>query len=82
LIVYPNPATSFGNIAFNLNSNSDVNVQVYDLTGKLVTTVSKKNLSAGDQIIQIGTDELSKGTYIIRLTAAGDMIKTTKFIKQ
>jgi len=81
LIVYPNPATSFGNIAFNLNSNSDVNVQVYDLTGKLVTTVSKKNLSAGDQIIQIGTDELSKGTYIIRLTA-GDMIKTTKFIKQ
>jgi hypothetical protein len=81
LIVYPNPVNSYGNIAFNLNSDSDVNVKVFDLTGKLVATITKKNLSAGEQIIQLGTDELTNGTYIIRLTA-GDMVKTTKFIKQ
>ncbi len=81
LIVYPNPVTSYGNIAFNLNSDSDVNVQVFDLSGKLITTVTKQNLSAGDQIITIGANELPNGTYIVRLTA-GEMVKTTKFIKQ
>ena len=81
LIVYPNPVTSYGNIAFNLNSDSDVNVKVYDLTGKIVATITKKNLAAGDQIITLGANEFSNGTYIVRLTA-GNMVKTTKFIKQ
>jgi len=81
LIIYPNPVTSVGNIAFNLNSDSDVNINVYDLSGRVVRTISRNNLNAGDNIISINAENLPNGTYIVQLTA-GNMIKTTKFIKQ
>ena len=81
VIVYPNPVSSYGNIAFNLTSDSDVNIQVYDLSGRMVKTFTNYNMAAGDNVLTIEAQDLSKGTYIIKLSA-GNMVKTTKFIKQ
>jgi hypothetical protein len=79
--VYPNPMEDQGNISFSLESDSDVTVQIFNLKGQLVTEINKNNVGAGNQNIQFGADRLTKGTYIIRLTA-GDRVETSKFIKQ
>lgn len=79
--VYPNPLQDQGNIAFSLESDSDVTVQIFNLNGQLVRDIKKNNMAAGNNTIQFGADDLSKGTYIIRLTA-GDRVETSKFIKQ
>jgi hypothetical protein len=81
LIMYPNPVSTLGTLQFDLTSQSDVNIQIYDLNGKLVQNMTKNNMVKGANTINIETAELTNGTYIVRLTA-GDMIKTTKFIKQ
>lgn len=78
--VYPNPMQDDGNIAFNLEENSDVNVQIFNLRGQLVNEIRKTNMSAGTNTIQFGASHLTKGTYIIRLSA-GDRVETSKFIK-
>jgi hypothetical protein len=80
ILVYPNPMSNFGTIAFELNENSDVTIQVFALNGKLVQTIQESNMTKGANSININADELSTGTYFVRVSA-GDMIKTTKFIK-
>jgi len=81
LVVYPNPVVNYGTIAFDLTTDSDVAISVYSLTGKLVHSVSKNNVAKGSNTIQFETSDLPNGTYLVRLIA-GEMVKTTKFIKQ
>ena len=80
-LVYPNPVNDFGTVSFELADNSDVTVQVYSLTGKLVQSIQKSNMNEGYNTISIEAPDLPNGTYFVRLTA-GDLVKTTKFIKQ
>ena len=81
LLVYPNPVNDFGTISFELTQSSDVTVQVYNLTGKLVQSIQKSNMNEGVNSISIEASNLPSGTYFVRLSA-GEMVKTTKFIKQ
>lgn len=78
--VYPNPLNEVGNIEFNLSSNEDAYLQIFNLNGQLVGEVTKSNLSSGKNVISFDASELPRGTYVIRLTA-GSMVETTKFVK-
>jgi len=80
VLVYPNPVADFGTITFELTTSSDVNVQIYNLSGQIVQEINKKELNEGANTISINTLELSKGTYIVKLTA-DNLSKTTKFVK-
>jgi len=44
---YPNPFSHNITIDFNLNSTSDVTLDIYDLTGRKISTLIKGNLNAG-----------------------------------
>lgn len=78
--VYPNPLNEVGNLQFDLENNSDVYVQIFNLNGQLVQEITESNMAAGNQVITFDTNELPRGTYIVRLSA-GEMVETTKFIK-
>lgn len=80
VLVYPNPVADFGTIAFELESSSNVTVQIYNLSGKIVQEINKQGLNEGANTISINTFELSKGTYIVKLTG-DNLSKTTKFVK-
>jgi hypothetical protein len=80
LNAYPNPTMGGTNISFNLNETSNVTLQVYTVTGKLVQTITEKQVAAGKQIIQIDGAKLQNGTYIVKMNA-GKQSGTTKFIK-
>jgi len=80
LLIYPNPVSDFGTIAFDLENTSDVTIQVYSLSGKIVQELNEKGLSKGANRVSINTFELPKGTYIVRLLG-DNLSKTTKFVK-
>ncbi len=75
--VYPNPATDFINVNFNvLSKTSDFSLTMLDMTGKVVST---SNNTTGE--FQINTSEFNKGLYIIKVQN-GDQVTTTKVIIQ
>jgi hypothetical protein len=76
----PNPTSSSTSISVNLDNTSDVEVEVYNINGSRVKAISMKNLSSGNQSIEIDANDLQTGTYIVKLVANGK-VATSKFIK-
>ena len=81
LKVYPNPTIDNATLTFNLKETSNVAVYVYSISGVLVKTFTEKNVSEGAQTIKIDSDDLTNGTYIVKLIA-GKQNDTVKFIKR
>lgn len=79
LLVYPNPASSVVQADIKLKSSSDVIIEVYSITGKLVYTTIKRNLSSGTQTVRIPVSDLSIGNYVVRIEANG-VNETAKFV--
>jgi hypothetical protein len=61
--VYPNPAKDFAVVGIRLNTNSNVDILIYDVTGKLVYTNKGAQVKQGEQEIRINTSEFANGTY-------------------
>jgi hypothetical protein len=80
LKTYPNPTTDNTTLTFNLSETSNVNVMVYNISGRLVKTITNKNVQAGAQILTIDAQDLPNGTYIVKFIA-GKQNETAKFIK-
>ena len=82
--VYPNPFRDKTNISFELNVDSDVILEIYDMNGKKVISLIDKKLPAGThqskwQGASGSGEALESGIYIYRLIS-GDNIKTGRII--
>lgn len=66
--IYPNPASTSGPIfvLFGKNHTSSIELTIYDITGKLITTTTIKDLTEDNQAKKINIGELAKGIYMIR----------------
>ncbi|MFM7683031.1 MAG: T9SS type A sorting domain-containing protein, partial [Bacteroidota bacterium] len=80
LKAYPNPTNDNTNISFKLAQTGNVDLAVYSLSGRLMKTISKKNLPAGENNVFIDCEDLSNGTYIVKLVS-GKQVESVKFIK-
>ncbi|MCX6164351.1 MAG: S8 family serine peptidase [Ignavibacteriae bacterium] len=76
---YPNPFNPNTTIRFNLMKTNDVKLKVYDITGRLITTLVNQKLSAGEYKVDFSGRELSSGIYIYRIEA-GDFKDTKKML--
>jgi hypothetical protein len=72
---YPNPFNATTNITFDLSEASDVTVEVYDLSGRLVTTLVDGQLEAGNHIVAWDASSAASGVYFYKLVA-GDYTAT------
>lgn len=63
--VFPNPATDKVNIDFNLKNASDVAVEVTDITGKVVETLSLTNASVGANTAELNVSNYATGIYSV-----------------
>jgi hypothetical protein len=76
--VYPNPTK--GNVTIsNLTLNNTVTAEVYDIYGKKVLTTE---FYAGSTDNTLATEAIEAGVYTIRLIENGEVISTTKFVKE
>lgn len=66
-LCYPNPANKELNITFELESSSDIHMQLFTLTGQLVETVYRGRQDPGHQEIIFDTEKLASGAYMLRL---------------
>lgn len=80
LKAFPNPASTSSTVEFELNYASDIQVKVYNLSGREMLSTERKNVAAGTNTIPLNIKNLAKGTYIVRLKAGKDQL-TTKIIK-
>lgn len=70
---YPNPFNPVTVIQFQLADQSDVQLSVYDLTGREVATLVNKPLQAGNHQVSFNAQNLSSGVYIYTLKAGAQM---------
>jgi hypothetical protein len=69
--VYPNPANSSAKISYELTKETSVVVNVTDITGKTVYSNDFGKMNLGKHVIDIDTDSMSNGIYIVNFEANG-----------
>mgnify|MGYP002868423753 FL=1 len=79
--LYPNPVRNVATVRFNLEQNTTVSYQVYDMTGRLVRVENLGNLTEGRHEINVTMDDMAKGAYLLRLNA-GNSSSNVKFMIQ
>lgn len=79
--VYPNPTKDNITIEYEVNSNSQVQVSLWDITGQRLYFLEDQYINSGVYQKQIVTDHLIPGIYLIQFLIDGQ-VTTTKIIKQ
>ena len=74
---YPNPFNPTTQITYELPQQSEVTLQVFDLTGRHVATLVNEQVSAGVYTVNFDGSGLSSGVYVYRLHA-GNTVLTRK----
>lgn len=68
---YPNPFNPTTNIEFTLKDAGFVSLKVYDMTGRLVSTLANERMSSGPHSKLFNAQGLASGVYIYTLEANG-----------
>ena len=66
--MYPNPVRDQAIVSFDMENDANVSYQVYDMMGRLVMNRNLGRLSQGQQQVNVNLNDLSTGSYILRLT--------------
>ena len=79
--IYPNPFTDQANVVFELSEGQNINVSLYDNTGKFITLIDSGLKIKGTYNYIINGFNLTKGIYFVVLkTPTGTL--SSKIIKQ
>lgn len=78
----PNPANGSTLIKYDLSKNSDINLTIFDVTGRKVFDKSENDVTAGSHKMNIDVTSFSKGAYFYTLTANGHQVTKKMIITQ
>lgn len=65
--LYPNPVVNTGLLIYTTDKESYVELSLYNLTGQKVKNLLSTTLPAGNHNLQIRSDNLKNGTYILKM---------------
>ena len=78
--MYPNPVRDEAKVRFQLNENTNVSYQVFDMSGRLVKTESLGYFTEGiEHEVNVTMNGLATGAYVLRLNA-GSQTSSVKFM--
>ncbi|MFO7613456.1 MAG: T9SS type A sorting domain-containing protein [Bacteroidales bacterium] len=72
LTAYPNPFTTQFSLGFELPSDGQVAIQLFDQCGRMVNQINHSSLSAGTHQLQIDGSTLAPGIYFYHVSVMGD----------
>lgn len=75
LSIYPNPFSTVFDLSFTLDESVKVEIQLYDVMGRFVKTISKSLMNTGTHKLQIEGENLAKGVYFIEVIVGEDLYK-------
>ena len=78
--IVPNPFDQTTTVIFYLDNSEEVTIELSDLLGQQVQTLSKGDRPIGRNEVTIDTDDLSAGIYILTIRL-GDYFKSEKILK-
>lgn len=81
---YPNPFNPTTTISYSLDKDSEVEVNIFDISGKLITTLRNKYQTQGEHSItwngiDASGSKVGAGVYFYQVKA-GDLIQTKKMV--
>lgn len=76
---YPNPFNPVTTIRYYLSEQSDVTLDIFDLSGTRVATVQKGSMDPGYHDVDFDGSNLASGVYMYRLKTA-DLVRIRKMI--
>ncbi|MBT3234092.1 MAG: T9SS type A sorting domain-containing protein [Calditrichaeota bacterium] len=68
---YPNPFNSTTTISYSLPQTSNITLQVYDISGRLLSQLLNGRQQAGIHSSTVKADRWASGLYFVRLEASG-----------
>jgi len=77
---YPNPFNPSTKISYSLKKSSDIELKLFDATGRFVKILHSGYKSAGNYEMNFTSDGLSSGVYFISLFSDGILADTKKAI--
>jgi len=80
LSCYPNPFTQNTNLRFNTTKPTNLNIKVYDITGKETNFNKTIEVTEGEQSINLELEFLPPGVYYISLCGNGERIGVKKVV--
>ncbi|MBP7507898.1 MAG: T9SS type A sorting domain-containing protein [Prolixibacteraceae bacterium] len=75
----PNPADSFSTISYTISNPGSVKLELFDITGRKVKTISESFKKAGSHKITLDCHGLGNNIYFIKMEAGG-VYRTSKLI--
>jgi len=74
---YPNPFNSVTRLTFGMPEANNININVYDVSGRLVQNLVNTTMEAGNHVITWNAENTSAGVYVIRMES-GSFSKAQK----
>jgi|GEM_PF-3489473 len=74
---YPNPCSGFSSVEYRINNGASVRLDLYDMSGRVVTTLADGFHEAADYRTEVA--DLSPGVYVFKLTTPGS-VETRKLV--
>jgi hypothetical protein len=81
LSVAPSPVTGTGRVSFELPRAGNVELALFDVTGRPVSTLVSGRTEAGRHTALLNAGQLKAGVYVLRMDAAG-ITETRKVVVQ
>lgn len=81
LSVSPNPGPGNMVFAFSLPDPGNVELCLFDLSGRLVQRIFERGMTRGSHSIPVST-RLAEGVYLARLTSGGESVSTKLMIRR
>ena len=77
--IYPNPFNPTTTIHYSLNKNVNVEVSIYDISGRLITTLINEFQITGYHFITWDASNYSSGIYFLNMSS-GEISETKKLV--
>lgn len=78
--IYPNPSSDYATVSYRLLERAKVSLEVYNMLGSLVKTVTPGQIFAGQKQTQLNVKDLENGHYFVKLVVndeTADVMKLT-----
>lgn len=78
---YPNPFSDFTSFSLEVDKTSNVSLQVHDIAGRLIMQLPARSYPAGQYVIPLDAQKLTKGVYTYTFIVNGNTISNKMIVK-
>jgi len=82
LRAFPNPTSDITQVEFDLVKSADVQMNIYNLVGKRMTTIDLGKQTQGLNYQSINMQQFPTGIYVVQIVVEGNSAGTLRLVKE